>query len=219
MATGAEFLAYVKRKFKREDKDTEIYEATTDIIADMRLQFLSEDYKEEAYSTGITTIGEYRLGLPSDFGHIIGEITVVDTTADDEYPPLKKISKQRYDQLYGDRLLASASNMDTDVPRHFCIFGNQIFLGPVPDSTAYKYQFNYTTEAYTEVSASTDPVPFTDNYRNILRCGVLAELYDGLENYQESQYWRDQYLSGLNKIVDNDSYNIADTENIIYSGF
>ena len=80
--TGAEMLAYVKRKFKRPDKDTEIYEAATDTIADMRLQILSEDYKEEAYISGISSLGDYRIALPSDFGHIIGDVTVTDTGDD-----------------------------------------------------------------------------------------------------------------------------------------
>ena len=215
---GASFYAYVLRKFKRTDKETEAYEAMTDVIADMRVQFLSEDYKEETYSSGISALGEYKLGLPSDFGHMIGNITVTETGADEEYDTLEKISKQRYDELYPERLLTSTANMDLDTPIHFCVYGKQIMVGPVPDKTTYRYQFNYTTEDYTEVTSATDPVPFTDRYRNTLRAGVLAELYDGVENFQESQYYRSVYLDGLNKIAMNDETNTQDNDSVQYSG-
>jgi len=217
--TGAEFYAYVLRKFKRTDKSTEAYEAMTDVIADMRLQFLSEDYKEEAYSSGISTIGEYKLGLPSDFGHLIGDISVTDTSADEEWWTLKKVSKQEYDDMYLDRLLTDSDKVDKDCPVHYCIYANQIFVGPVPDKTTYRYQFNYTTEPTAEVTSATDPVPFTGyNERNTLRAGVLAELYDGMENYEESQYWRGMYMQGLSKIAINDGTNVADNDPIAYGG-
>lgn len=218
MMTGAEFLAYVKRKFIREDKDTEIYQATTDIIADIRLQSMSEDYKEEAYSTGISTLGEYKLGLPTDFGHLIGDITLIDVDSNSACGTLKKISKQRYDEKYSERLLGDYADMGSGEPYEYCIYGKQLFLGPVPDKTTYKYQFNYTTEDYTEVDASTDPVPFSDKYRNYLRAGVLAELHDGLENFEEAQYWRQMYIDGLNKIYFNDTTNTMDSVGASYSG-
>ena len=216
--TGTEWDAYVVRKFKREDKTTELYEATTDIIADMRIQFNSEDYKEEAYSTGIATLGDYKLGFPSDYGHIIGDVSITDVDDDSECVPLKKISKIRYDELYADRLISTVANMATDTPYHYCIYGKQIFLGPVPDKTTYKYQFNYTTEDYSEIEASTDPVPFTDKNRNTLRSGVLMELYNGMENFEEASYWEQKYLTGLGKLASNDETNIQDSDGSSYHG-
>jgi hypothetical protein len=216
--TGSQFYAYVLRKFKRTDKETEAYEAMTDVITDMRLQFYSEDYKEETYSSGISAIGEYKLGLPSDFGHIIGDISMIDTDDDQEYPTLTKISKQRYDDLYPERLLSDTNKMTTLHPGHYCIYGNQVFLGPVPDKTTYRYQFNYTTEDSDDINSETDPVPFTEKYRNVVRAGVLAELYDGMENYEEANYWRTMYVDGLGKIVANDETNVQDDEQIQYSG-
>ena len=216
--TGQEFRDYVVRKFKRTDKDTELYEATTDVIADMRIQFNAEDYKEEAYITGISTLGDYKIALPSDFGRIIGNISIVDSD-NTEYPSLEKISKERYDELYTDRLFDDESDMNKDVPKHFCIYAKQIFLGPVPDAVTYKYQINYTTEAYTAIVVGTTSVPFTDKNRNVLRSGVLAELYDGMEEFEESQYWRGQYLQGLDKLANNDNMNISDNDSVMYSGF
>lgn len=217
--TGAQFLAYVIRKFKRTDKDTEIYEATTDTIADMRLQTNAEKYKEEAYIAGIATLGDYRIAQPSDFGHLIGDITVINTDDDEFKVELTKLSKQQYDDLYPYRLLTAASAQNRNTPLHYCMYGEQFFLGPVPDSTAYRYQINYTIENYTEVAAGTDPVPFTQRHRNVLRAGVLAELHDGLENFEESGYWRNIYIQGLGKMDVNDKNNINDRSNTSYSGF
>lgn len=212
---GSDFLTYVKRKFKRTDKDTEIYQATTDIIADIRLRLKSDEYKEEAYIVGITSLGDYRISLPSDFGHLIGSVTVIDVTNDEPLGVLTKISKQRYDELYQDRLLVDPVD---GIPKHFCIYAEQIYLGPVPDSVDYKYQLNYTTEDYTEVDASTALVPFSDKYRNILRAGVLAELHDGLENFEESAYWRQMYLDGVSKIEKSELDNTTAHDNMQYNG-
>jgi len=214
---GANFLAYVKRTFKRTDKDTEIYEATTDTIADIRIQLKTEDYKEEAYTASIATLGEYKVGLPADFGHLIGDVTLVDNT-NGFTQRLNKISKQSYDEKYGDRLHSDLSQIVYGVPTDFCIYAGQIYFGYVPDKITYKYYINYTTEAFDEVTASTDPVPFTDKYRYTLRAGVLANIYEGLEFFDESQYWLGKFNEGLAKMKANDDDNISSKEGVSYHG-
>ena len=216
--TGSEFYAYVLNKFKRTDKEDEVYEAITDVIADMCIQFYPEDFKEEAALTGTITLGDYRLPVPSDFGHLIGDVSITDTAQDSRYHPLIKISKTQYDALYVDRLFSSTASMTLSRPQHYCLYGNQIYLGPVPDKTTYQYQINYTTIGFETVTSATDPVKFTDKYRNILRSGVLAELHNGMENYDEASYWKDEYLKGLSKIAANDETNISDNSGVIYNG-
>lgn len=213
--TGSEFYTYVLKKFKRTDKSTEAYQATTDIIADIRLRLKTEGYKEEAYIVGITSLGDYRIALPSDFGHIIGEVLLSNPTENQNYGTLKKISKQLYDEKFQDRTLTTPVY---GVPQYFCIYAGQLYLGPVPDKITYSYQINYTTESYTEVTSSTDPVPFTNLYRNIVRAGVLAELHDGLENYEESGYWRELYNRGVAEIEKNERDNLTPLDNAQYNG-
>ncbi len=217
--TGAEFLAYVKRKFMRTDKDTEIYEATTDVIQDIRDRFISEIYTEEAYST-IDTLGNYKIAFPSDMGHFIGEISLTETDGDQSYQPLRKISKLEYDGLYKSRLLTAVGNRNSSVPKHFCISGQQIFVGPVPDKITYRYQMNYSTEDIATIVAGTDPVPFTeqDGNRNTLRQGVLAELHDGMENYTEAGYWTVKFRDGFNTMMLKDQNNTADTSCVKFRG-
>lgn len=216
--TGSEFATYVKSIFKRTDKDTELYQATTDVISDMRLRFYSEDFKEEAYTTGLSAIGDFKVGLPSDFGHMIGDVTVTETSADQAYPPLKKISKEQYDDLYFSRLNTAVGNKGTGCPHHYCVYGKEIFIGPPVDRTTYELQFNYTTESSEEVDADTDPVPFTDKYRKILRAGVLAELYDLMENFTQAEQWRAKYEADLNKLATSDDAYTNDNDLVQYNG-
>jgi len=219
--TGAEALAYVKRKFLRTDKDTEIYEALTDVISDMNVRFKSEDYKEETYVAGISTVGEYQIALPSDFGHLTGNISIIDTAGDEYYPELQKISKNLYDLKYPDRLLSDTGKMNLSTPREFCIYAGQIYIGPVPDLTTYQYQLNYTTENTAAITSLTDPVRFTSElrHRNILRNGVLFELHDGLGNYEEAAYYKSLYLADLQAIIDMERINSSATsENVAYHG-
>ena len=73
--TGSEFHDYVLRTFKRTDKTAEIYDAITDTILDMCERAGFEDTKVEAYTTGgITTLGDYKIDLPSDVGRLIGDV-------------------------------------------------------------------------------------------------------------------------------------------------
>jgi len=219
--TGQEIRDYVVRKFKRTDKDTEVYDAITDVISDMNVRFKSEDYKEETYVAGISTVGEYQIALPTDFGHLTGNISIIDTAADEYYPELTKISKNTYDQKYPDRLLSSTGKMNLDVPREFCIYAGQIYLGPVPDKTTYQYQLNYTTENTSVITSATATVRFTSElrHRNILRNGVLFELHDGLGNFEEAAYYKALYLADLQAIVDMERINSSATsENVSYTG-
>jgi hypothetical protein len=219
--TGANFYSYVLRKFKRTDKSTEVYEAMTDVIADITTAIMADERQEETYVAGISTVGEYQIALPSDFGHIIGNVSVTDTAGDDTYQPLRKISKQRYDEKYGDRSLTAVGNVHTSVPREYCIYAGQIYVGPVPDLTTYRYQINYSTENTSEIVSGTAIVPFTSEIRNrnMVRSGVLYELNEGLENFEEAAYHKAVYLDGLRKMKKMEDTNKAPTsENVIYHG-
>ena len=135
--TSTELLAYVLRVFKRTDKDTEVYEAMTDIVADIKYDTKLEAVKEEAYSTGITTLGEYKMGIPTDFQSLIGDITIVEPNNNDSRE-LNKISKMEYDLKYPDRLFDAYADMHSGMPCDYCLYANQLF-----NKRYYSYyQFN-----------------------------------------------------------------------------
>jgi hypothetical protein len=220
MMTGPEVLEYIKKKFIRTDKDTEIYEAITDVVADIKYDTKLEAVKEEAYISPIAAVGEYQILLPSDFGNLVGDVTVVDVD-NNSARELNKISKQKYDEKYSDRLYSSVSDMHDGYPLDYCIYAGQIYYGPVADKTTYKFQLNYSTYDTSEISASTTSVPFTSNYkeRNVLRQGVMSEMHDLMENYEEANYWRTLYVIGKQNMVEKDQRNVDDKDTVVYHGF
>lgn len=205
--TGAEIYAYILKIFKRTDKSTEVYDAITDVVWDMRNRYKWEDNKEYTAITGITTAGDYKLSLPSDFGHLIGDVVFIDTGNDQGgSKPLIKMSKAQYDVKYPN---PEATSYVDGVPRNYCLFGNEILIGPVPDDVNYQYKINYTTDdTATEIVAGTTSVPFTPKYREVIRNQVLARLYDGLENDNLARKFEALGEIGFEKMVDNEEVNI-----------
>lgn len=174
--TGSDWRDYVLRcGFKRTDKDTEIYEATTDAIQEMRRRFMFDEAENETTTTDtIATLGDFKLDLESDFGLLLGIVLEDDDTG----TPLKQISKSQFDQLY------SSINVESDrgYPEHFCIYNGQIYIGPRPDQTSYVYRISYSRRAGT-VTSSTTGVPFTNLYRDILADNVLSRLYTDVNKF------------------------------------
>jgi hypothetical protein len=220
--TGSELLTYVKRQFKRTDKDSELYECMTDTIVDMRLRMVSDDYA--IISTTLAADpsavdGAYMLTLPTDFGHLtVDNVLVRDTASDQDYDPLNKISKSEYDQQYAQVYLSDVGKRNTGVPCDFALYGGKLYIGPAMDSANWEFKINYTTSGLTEVTSSTDPVPFATKYREVMRDGVLARMYKILENFDEASVWQNAYELGIIKITNNDNYNRADRSGIAYGG-
>lgn len=218
--TGSEFLAYVKKNFVRDDKDTEIYECTTDIVVDMRLRMLSDDYSTiSADLNSSMSVGDYTIDVPTDFGHLLTDgILMRDTSSDDTYFPLRKVSKAYYDENNHDVYSSTVSNRNTGIPTYYAYYGRKIYLSPAVDKTTYEFKINYTTDGVTDITSGTATVPFTDKYRRILRDGVCMLLYKQLENYEEASQCELDYERGLRKIIRNDKYNVMDNWNMSYHG-
>jgi len=211
--TGSEFYNYIVNVFKRTDKETEVYEAITDIIMEIKLKFAFEDYKVESYTQAISALGDYKLTLPTNFQHLIGKVRCYDDNGMERI--LTKRTKETFDRLYPN---PHASDVNTNVPRDFCIFSGQILLGDVPDSTDYYYEFSYSSEDGTVITAATVEVPFTDKYRKTLRQLVLGELYANLGYDQEALKWKGLGDQGLAEIMASETYNVDATENVDYQG-
>jgi len=95
--TGQEFRDYIVRTFKRTDKDTEIYEAITDMVMDFKLNYFFEDFKSSDETLVIAGLGDYKIDLSSlAIGHIIGKVRILDD--DGGSGALNKLSKETYDR-------------------------------------------------------------------------------------------------------------------------
>lgn len=179
--SGSEWRTYVLgHGFKRTDKDTELFEATTDAVQEIRRRFSFSEAQEDKETTDtIGTLGEFKLDLESDFGLLLGVVLEDDDTGTE----LVKLSKSEYDEKY------PSVNVETDrgYPRHFTIYKDQIYLGPIPDQTDYVYRISYSKRAGT-ISSGTVGVPFTSLYRDALLNNTLSRLYRGLDEYERADY-------------------------------
>jgi len=211
--TGLEFYNYILRVFKRTDKSTEIYEAITDTIMEIKLLYAFEDFKEETYTGGVSALGKYKIALPDDFGHLLGTILLIDDNGNEH--ALIRRTKETFDRLYPN---PNSSNVNKGMPADCCIFSGQILLGVVPDSTDYSYQFSYSTEEATQIVAGTTSVPFTERYRWIIRAKVLEMLYFGLGFDNEAAKWQNKAMEGVSLMVANDVFNTDAIEMVNYQG-
>lgn len=192
--TGSEWREYVLRGgFKRTDKDTEIYEATTDAIQWLRRKSgFDEAHEDKTTTDTISTLGDFRIDVESDLGLILNVIIQDGDTS----TVLKQRTKAQFDRLYPDIY----NTNDRGYPEHFTIYKGQIYIGPVPDQTSYVYRVGYSKRAGT-VTSSTTAVPFTNLYRDILRDAVYARLYEGLDEFDKAQWYYQKATNGYDEIV------------------
>lgn len=195
--TGIQWLAYLKRAFKRTDKDAEIYEATTDVVRDMRMKVpMLEDEITKQTLDAITTLGDYKLDLEPDNNRLLGSIVVRDGTNSRQ---LNKISKEEFDRRYPN---PDASNVTKSLPEDFCVSGNEIYIGPVPDKTTYEYWINYLQDDLETIDEDTTAVPYSNRYRLYLKWGVLAVLYADLKNNEEAGKNGTLYDNALREVIE-----------------
>jgi hypothetical protein len=177
--SGSDWYAYVLRQgFKRTDKETEVYECTTDAIQEMRRRFNFNESQTEATTTDTITVeGDFKLTAETDLGFLTG-IVLED---DDIGTPLTQLNKSQYDQMYPGVNVES----DRGYPRHYCYYAGQIYIGPIPDRQDYVYRLTYSRSGGT-ITTLTTGVPFTALYRDILLEKVFERLYEMLGEEDEA---------------------------------
>ncbi len=200
--SGQELHDYIVRTFKRTDKTDEVYDAITDTIIEMCEKFGFEENKVEAYTTsGITSLGDYKIDLPDDFGHLIGDVR---WSNQNESRTLTKLSKQEFNEMFPD---PDGDDPVYEEPTHYCIFGKKILLGPVPNDISHEYQIDYSklpSEAITSVSID---VMFTDNARECVKFGSLARLYEGVEEWDNAERYSQKYQIKLLEFASRETNN------------
>ncbi len=194
--SGSALYNYVLRTFKRTDKETEVYDAITDTLVDMCERFGFEDTKVEAYTTsGITALGDYKIDLPSDFGRLLGDVRWSDQ--DDGYV-LKSLSKREFHEMFQD---PDGDDPIDGEPTHYCVFNNQILLGPIPDDTTYEYQIDYSTFPTDAITSISTEVIFTDKARECVKFGTLSRLYESMEEWDLAAKYKGKFEEELGQFV------------------
>ena len=210
--SAIEMRDYIVRTFKRDDKDVELYEALTDTIRDMRSQFnFSEDEIETSTTDTISTLGDYKISMQSNFGLLVGGVRVIDG---DDSMDLTPISKPEFDRFYPN---PSASTVTKAKPIHYTLFGGIIYLGPVPDSTSYTYRLSFSIEPFLTIDADTVSVPFTRYYRETVKYGVLARLYGAILPDMAS-FYDQKYMQSFGNAIKRERHNNYVQVQVRYSG-
>lgn len=194
--TGLDWETYVLRTFKRTDKSDELFDATNAAIAEIRRKFTTgRDEKETTMTDTIATLGEYRLDLETDFGLPVSSVYIQDTN---DGRKLRKISKEEWDEKYG---VWGTSTSDRDIPQEYAVFGNQIYLGPIPNQTDYQYVISYGRANLTAVTIASLAVPYTTaDYKECLLHGTLWRLYKLVENDDQAGAYKALWDDELEQI-------------------
>lgn len=193
---ATDWADYIVRTFKRTDKTTELYEATNEAIAEIRRTIrTAREEKEVVITDQISTLGQYKMDVETDFGLSISDVFIRDES---ESVLLVQISKAMFDAKYS-RFGTSSGHRRK--PKHWCLFGGEIYVGPVPDSVDYEYLKSYAKDDHVLVTAATVSVPFTTTeYREILKHGVLMRLYSLVENDVQAQKYAAFWKKGLQEM-------------------
>lgn len=213
--TGANFYTYVLQEFKRTDKEDEAYEAMTDTAADMRRRMSLIIDQLDEYSTFSISKDQYIVELPVEFGFLVSDVLLEDTSGNTIYNPLNKLSRTSYDQKY-----ESVSTGDqSGVPVDYCLFGDNVYVGPAFDSANYRLRLSYTPKQTADITSATTAVPFTDYHREIVRNGVVARLYKGMQNYKDAAEYFTLYQNGIGDMRSWDMANDGSTDDgVVYNG-
>lgn len=209
--TGSEFYAYVLRRgLLRDDMETEVYDCLTDTVMEIeQLHDFDERQKETTITDTIATLGDYRMELEDDAG-ILKDVVLVDGNFSRK---LDQISKAQFDELYP----APATEDENGRPRHWSVFAGAIQLGPRPDSTSYTYRLVYSRRITTTLTALT-AIPFSAQYRAVLKDGVLWRIYSELKNNEEADRYAVKYASGIARIIEHSQNNQYGGGTVEYHG-
>ena len=205
---GTDWLAYVKRTFIRTDKDTEIFEATTDVLQMLVNSYPFEDYKSIKTDASISSANSF--AVATDFMRLLSEITCLD---DDSGWTLNHLSAAQFERKYGN-YYADATN--DGIPKDFCILANNVYVGPAPDKSTYTYRYVYEFYQEDAITAATTTVPFTTVNRKMLKHFTLGALYQELENQQLADYHNSMGVSMLSDIVGVEKNNVDGVTAIEY---
>lgn len=194
------FLAYVKRYFKRTDKDDEIYEAQNETVRDILKRDTIQEYAFQSWVPTVDAQEDYP--LPADLLHLHHPVRLLEGSGtNDDGWPLDHITKEEYDLREPNPNRTSPA---TSTPRAYAVWSNSILLTPIPDSNGgsnYLIEINWGNIP-TDLSNDADVMQFSTAWEEIVKWGCLYRLYASVKLYQDAQYWEEKYERGL-KIMTN----------------
>lgn len=180
----SDFILYVKRDFKRTDKDSEILQAYNDMIKWLSIKMPIGDYKYQSYVTTTRGVEDYE--TPCDMMHLYHPIRLLDgnNTVDSGFP-LHHWTKNEYDFKEPN---PNRDNPPLGRPSGYTVWSRSILLTPVPDLATYILEINWSKRPVAQANATDVPL-LGSEYDEVLKWGTLERLYAGMQRYDEAVYW------------------------------
>lgn len=193
--TGLQMHDYIVHGgLNRDDRDTQVYEAVTDTILELDQIMTFGEREVETVSTDVISIaGDYKINLEVDHGSLIS-VRLKDGTSFGRR--LTIVSKTLFDLMFPN----PGSNSNIGYPKFFCIFGGQVLVGPVPNRQTYNYTFSYSKRLVAPITAATDAVPYSAQYREVLKDGSLWRVWGGLKNTEQEDRYSARFIAGKERI-------------------
>lgn len=182
------FKTYLRRDFKRTDKDTEILNAYNEMIVWISMIIPHGNYKFQSYLS--TVVGQEDYPLPTNLIHLMHPIRLLlGMASSDTGYEMQKLTKEQYDDREPN---PNRSNPQTSRPTAYCIYSRSILLTPIPDSANYLLEINWAKRP-TDVDDDADTTDYPSEWDQVLKFGVLERLYGGLGMTDEANYWASRY--------------------------
>ena len=183
------FKTYVKRDFKRTDKDTELVQAYNDMIVWVAAQMPHGNYKFQSYVP--TVIGQEDYPIPSNAIHLIHPVRLLlGTGSSDSGYSMDYLTKEEYDLREPNPNRTSPASKGR--PSAYTVFSRSILTTPIPDLATYLLEINWSKRP-TAQSADADISSLGAEWDEVLKHGTLERLYEGLGMLSEAAYWGAKY--------------------------
>jgi len=189
MSSLSTLKTYIKRDFKRTDKDTEITQAINDTILWIAAIMPHGNYKYQSWIYTANAREDY--SIPSNLIHLIHPVKFLEGSATNDYGyPLNHVSKEEYDLLYPNPNRTSPT--DKGKPTVYTVFSRSILVGPLPDSADYILEINWSRRPVS-LSADADTPELGAEWDEVIKQGAIDRLYSGIGMIEEANYWAGMY--------------------------
>ncbi len=185
--TRLEFLSYVKEALKRTDKDDEIYRALDDTLYDLTTQYPFQVHQSETSITLINDTAEYDLSSLS-ISIILKNAKYRDATGDAWV--LQQYSKEMFDLRWPD---LTTTDFINDEPQDYMIYNNKLTIAPFATTVTTETILLPIATIATKLTADGDTPAFEDQWREVIKFGVLGRVYNLFEDQQSRQKSQDSF--------------------------
>lgn len=198
--TRLQFLAYIIQDFKRDDKDTEIYQAYNDTLRHLCNLAPFENLKFQSWIPTQIGVEDYPLPAtsPNVKCHVIHPVRCIESSSSSSRGyGMNKLSKEAYSERYPNPNASPTTEIVKGQPTDYCIYSDSILVGPLPDKSTYIIELDWAKQRTTQ-DYDADLQELGEDWEEVIKFGVLFRLFKGIGLDEEAaaylNLYRDQEL-------------------------